>query len=132
MTLSSRAVSIKQVPEKLDVKRGRLFFRELESCINVERPCIVLDCSRVREMDKYAVHLLLCCLEGAIKRNGDVRLAAVAPNALLNLGLAGLDRLFRIFETTDEAVESFQRRATHGPLQGAKSAGGRPSSANAA
>ncbi len=133
MTLSTRAVSIKQVPEKLDVKRGRLFFRELESCINVERPCIVLDCSRVREMDSYAVHLLLCCLEGAIKRNGDVRLAAVAPNSMLNLELAGLDRLFTMFETIEDAVESFQRRATHGQLQSVKSAdGGRPSPANAA
>jgi anti-sigma B factor antagonist len=132
MTLSIDAVSIRQVPEKLDVKRGRLFFRELESCINVERPRIVLDCSRVREMDKYALHVMLCCLEGAIKRNGDVRLAAVAPNAMLNLELAGLDRLFRIFETTDEAVESFQRRATHWPSEGAKSTDGRPSSASAA
>lgn len=133
MTLSTRAVSIKQVPERLDVKRGRLFFRELESCINVERPCIVLDCSRVCEMDNYAVHLLLCCLEGAIKRNGDVRLAAVAPNAMLNLELAGLDRLFRIFETTDEAVESFHRRATHRQVQVVKSTdGGQPSPANAA
>jgi anti-anti-sigma factor len=132
MTLSTRAVSIKQVPDKLDVKRERLFFRELESCINVERPCIVLDCSRVREMDKYAVHLLLCCLEGAIKRNGDVRLAAVAPNAMLNLELAGLDRLFRIFDTTDEAVESFNRRTTHAPTPSAASAPGHKSPANAA
>jgi len=131
MTLTRRAVSIKQLPEKLDVKRGRLFFRELESCMNVERPCIVLDCSRVREMDRYAVHLLLCCLEGAIKRNGDVRLAAVAPAAMLNLELTGLDRLFRIFETTEGAAESFQRRAGHGHPH-AMSSGGRQSSANAA
>jgi anti-anti-sigma regulatory factor len=113
MTLPPRPVSIKQLPEKLNLRRGRLFFRELETCINVERPCLVLECSRIREMDKYAVHLLLCCLEGAIKRNGDVRLAAVAPDAMLNLESAGLDRLFRIFETVDEAVESFERRGVH-------------------
>jgi anti-anti-sigma regulatory factor len=131
MTLPPRVVSIKQLPEKLNVRRGRLFFRELESCINVERPRIVLECSRVKEMDRYAVHLLLCCLEGAIKRNGDVRLAAVAPNALLNLELAGLDRLFGIFETVDEAVESFQRRGVHMAPHSAKS-DERRSSASAA
>ena len=113
MSHSRRAISIKQLPEKLDRKRGGLFFRELESSLNVERPCIVLDCSRVREMDLYAVHLLLCCLEGAIKRNGDVRLAAVAPAAALNLELAGLDRLFMTYATVDEAAESFQRRVAH-------------------
>ena len=126
-----RVVSIKQLPEKLNVRRGRLFFRELESCIKVERPSIVLDCSRLREMDRSAIHLLLCCLEGAIKRNGDVRLASVAPNAVLDLELAGLDRLFRIFETVDEAVESFQRRSAHLAPHGAKS-DGRRSSASAA
>jgi len=111
MTL--RAISIKQVPEKLDVRRCRLFFRELESCMSVERPCIVLDCSRVHLMDRHTLHLLLCCLEGAIKRNGDVRLAAVTPAAMLNMQHAAIDRLFRIFPNVDDAVESFERRVTH-------------------
>lgn len=113
MTLRTRDVSIRQLPEKLDVKRGRLFFRELESCINVERPCIVLDCSHVPQMDRRALHLLLCCLEGAIKRNGDVRLAAVTPVAMLDLQHAAIDRLFRIFPTVEDAVESFERRVAH-------------------
>ncbi len=113
MSFRTRAVSIKQVPEKLDVKRGRLFFRELESCMNVERPCIVLDCSHVLQMDRHALHLLLCCLEGAIKRNGDVRLAAVTPSARLDLQHSAIDRIFRIFDTVEDAVESFERRVTH-------------------
>ena len=132
MTLPPRNVSIKQLPVKLDVKRGRLFFRELESSMNVERPCIVLDCSKVREMDVHAVHLMLCCLEGAINRNGDVRLAAVAPASLLTLELAGLDRLFRIFATVEEAVESFQRRAAHVAAHGARAESNCRSSSNAA
>lgn len=113
MTPRTRAVSVKQVPKNLDVMRGRLFFRELESLINVERPALVLDCSHLQEMDKQALHLLLCCLEGAIKRNGDVRLAAVTPAVLLDLELAGIDRLFRIFSTVEEAENSFQRRIAH-------------------
>ncbi len=118
MTHLPRAVSIKQLPEKLDAKRGRLFFRELGNSMNVERPSIVLDCSKLREIDRYAAHLLLCCLEGAIKRNGDVRLAAVGTQAMRNLELAEIARLFRIFGTVDEAVESFQRRATHAGSHG--------------
>lgn len=122
MTLRTRAVSIKQMPEKLDVKRGRLFFRELESCMNVERPCIVLDCSQVHQMDRHALHLLLCCLEGAIKRNGDVRLAAVTPAAMLDLQHAAIDRLFRVFDTVEDAVESFERRVAHMGSSPAKAA----------
>ena len=133
MTLRSRPVSVKQMPEKLDMKRGRLFFRELESCMNVGRPCIVLDCSPMEKMDRHALHLLLCCLEGAIKRNGDVRLAAVTPTAMVNLKLAEVDRLFRIFETVAEAVESFERRVAS-PLQHTSAAvpDGREPSTNAA
>lgn len=78
--------------------------------MNMERPAIVLDCSALREMNSTAMHLLLCCLEGAMKRKGDVRLSCVMPQARLNLELAGVDRLFRVFSTTEDAVQSFQRR----------------------
>ena len=101
--------------------------------MNAERPCIVLDCARLREMDHHALHLLLCCLEGAIKRNGDVRLAAVTPTAMACLEAAGVDRLFRIFATTDEAVESFERRVAHAVPHATRAAtDGRQPSANAA
>ena len=126
MTRSARAVSIKQLPEKLDVERGQIFFRELGSCMNVERPCIVFDCSLVREMDQHTAHLLLSCLEGAIKRNGDVRLAMVYPAALVDLELAGIAKLLRIFDTVDEAVESFQPGAWRSDSHGTRQEGGLP------
>lgn len=110
-------VTVTQLPEIVDAKRGRLFFKELESRINVDRPCIVLDCSRVREMDRFAIHMLLCCLEEAIKRDGDVKLAAVSPSARDTLEMTRVNRLFEIYETEIEAVNSFFRpqceRATY-------------------
>lgn len=110
MAFQTLSVTIEQVPAKLDAKSERRFFRELEPSMNVERPAIVLDCSAVREMDGAAMHLLLCCLEGAMKRNGDVRLSGVSAKARLNLELAGIDRLFRVFATAEEAVNSFRCR----------------------
>jgi anti-anti-sigma factor len=71
---------------------------------------VVLNCSHLHEMDLSSVHLLLCCLEEAMKRNGDVRLAALSPLAKDCLRGLGVDRLFRIFETSEQAVQSFQRR----------------------
>lgn len=97
--------------------------------MNVERPYIVLDCSKLREMDAHAIHLLLCCLEGAMKRNGDVCLACVAPGAVLNLELAGADSLFRVFDTVEGAVANYQHRVMPMVAQSAK---GLKSSANAA
>ena len=105
MTIRLRAVTVKQLPEQLSVKQGRVFFREVESSMNVDRPCIVLDCSHVHQLDGSVVHLLLCCLEEAIKRNGDVKLAAIPAGAKAALELT---RLFEIFDTTADAVKSFR------------------------
>src|SRR5215472_11045518 len=103
------AVTVTRLPETIDRKRGRLFFKELESRLNIDRPCVVLDCSRVREMDRFAIHMLLCCLEEAMKRDGDVKLAAVSQSARATLELTRVDRLFEIYDTESDAVSSFFR-----------------------
>ena len=109
MTVRERKVRVKQLPATTDLKTGREFYRDLEAAMNVERPCIVLDCSRVHQMDQQTIYMLLNCLEGAMKRNGDVRLAAVSAPARHNLEVTGVDLLFRIFGTIEEAENSFQR-----------------------
>lgn len=101
------AVSIIQLPETLDVKRARMFFKEVEERMNVGRPCVVVNCAKIRQMDRFAIHLLLCCLEEAIKRDGDVKLAEVHADARANLQAARADRIFEIYETEAEAVNSF-------------------------
>ncbi len=109
MKIRPCTVTVTQLPEKLKTREGRLFFADLQSRIKIERPCIVLDCAKVREMDKHAIHMLLCCLEEAMKRNGDVKLAAVTPSIGEILERTRVDRLFEIYETQTEAVNSFFR-----------------------
>jgi anti-anti-sigma regulatory factor len=77
--------------------------------MNIDRPYIVLDFSNVCRMDKPAVNLLLCCLEEALKRNGEIKLAAVPEEARLVLRLTGAERLFEIFDTIAEAASSFRQ-----------------------
>lgn len=109
MTIQIRAVTVKQLPERLSVRQGRRFLREMVRCMNVDRPRIVLDCSNVRQMNRPFIHVLLCCLEEAMKRNGDVKLAAIPPGAGAILVLSGADRLFDIFDTAAEAESSFHQ-----------------------
>jgi anti-anti-sigma factor len=99
------------VPGQVDGIRQRAFYHDIESCINVDRPKVVLDCSKLSKLDSLAIHLLLCCLEEAMKRNGDVRLAALQTEAKSVLMSSGLDQIFQAFDSVDEAVESF--RAPH-------------------
>ena len=102
-------MAVKQLPEKLSVKQGRGFFREVESCLNADRPRVVLDCSKVQQLDSTGIQVLLCCLEEALKRNGDVKLASVPPGAAAILELTRVDRLFEAFDSTADAVNSFDK-----------------------
>ena len=110
-------LEVKEFPEVMSAVQGQLFLGEVQSYLHDDRPYIVLDCSKASQMDGPAIHLLLCCLEEAIKRSGDVKLAAVPPGARSTLKLTGVDRLFEIFETNTEAVNSFRQlsigRASH-------------------
>jgi anti-sigma B factor antagonist len=98
---------VKQLPEKLSAQQGRLFFREVESCLNSDRPRLVLDCSQVQQLDSAGVHVLLRCLEEAMKRNGDVKLAAISPGAAATLEITRVKNLFETFDNTADAVLSF-------------------------
>lgn len=109
MTVQVCAVAVKQLPETLSRKQGRIFLSELVRSMNTNRASIVLDCSSVRQMDRAAIYLLLCCLEEAMKRDGDVKLAAIHSETRAILNLAGVDRLFESFDTNAEAVSSFRR-----------------------
>lgn len=108
MKWKSRSVSIRQLPEIIDGTQTA-FCDDLENCINVDRPSVVLDGSKLRVLDRFSVHFLLCCLEQAMKRNGDIRLAALQPEARDFLHSTGVDSLFQCFETLSEAVESYQQ-----------------------
>lgn len=107
MKRRNRPVSIRRLPERLDGAHRKAFYQDIESCINVDRPSVVLDCSMLKVLDRPAMQALLCCLEEAMKRNGDVRLAAVRPESRVILHSTGLDSLFEVFETVGEAIESF-------------------------
>ncbi len=109
MAISERTVAVKQLPEISNAKQGRMFLREIQSSMNMDRPRVVLDCSSLRKLDKSVVHLLLSCLEEAMKHNGDVKLAALPPGAEATLESTGANRLFDIYDTTADAVNSFHR-----------------------
>jgi anti-sigma B factor antagonist len=109
MTVRKRPVAVMQLPERMGKKEARHFVREVERRMNITRPYLVLDCSNVSRLDKSVAHLLLRCLEEAMKRNGDVKLVGVPPTDDTIRGAIATSRLFEIFDTTVDAVNSFHR-----------------------
>lgn len=110
MTIQFRSVRVHEVPEQVTAIEERNFIHEVQKDLDTERPRLVLDCSRVQSMDIATMRLLLSCLEIAMKRNGDVRLASLPQGAETSLKLAGVDRLFEMFATTADAIQSYHRR----------------------
>jgi len=108
MIHNESAVEVKEFPETLNAKRARLFLSEMKTFTNLEGSGVVLDFSKVHEMNRAAILLLLCCLEEAMKNNGDVKLAAIPSGAMDILKTTGVGRLFETFDTNDDALRSFR------------------------
>ena len=106
---TGRPVMVQQLPAILDAQGSQAFFHEIAPHLESDRPCLVFDFSEVRHLDSAGVELLLRCIEEAMKRNGDVKLAAVSPEMASLLEMTRVDRLFEIFDSCSNAVESFHR-----------------------
>jgi anti-anti-sigma factor len=97
------------MPDRLNQKQARIFLHDVQPLLNTDRPQIVFDCSLIRQMDAAGVDMLLHCMAEVMKRDGELKLAAVSPQAAVVLELTRTDRLFEIFETSGDAVRSFYR-----------------------
>lgn len=107
MIHKTRTATVRQLPPLLNSHGRKTFYQSLGSCFDEDRPRLVFDCCQLRELDASGIHFLLCCLEEAMKRNGDIRLAALAPSARASLEVTGAVRIFGIFDTIADAVDSY-------------------------
>lgn len=111
--INERPVIVLQLPEKLVVGRVHSFSKQIEALLKTHHPRVVFDLSLVSEMDGAGVKMLLDSMEEVMKRNGDLKLAAISPAPAAILESTGVDHLFEIFDLTSDAVESFDRFPAH-------------------
>jgi len=103
----SRPVVVKRVPERLNRIQARKLLSEVRPFLESDHPQVVFDFSNVRQMDTAGVEMLLYCVSQAMKRDGDVKLASVSPQAATVLELTRTWRLFETYENSTDAVRSF-------------------------
>jgi anti-sigma B factor antagonist len=106
---TGKAVIVKQLPERLGLQQSQMFFKDLAPVLDSDRPRLVFDFTAVRLLDSAGVEFLLRCMEATMKRNGDLKLAALPPQIAVILEMTRVDRLFEIFDNSTDAVESFHR-----------------------
>ena len=108
LVISGRPVAVKQLPPNMALDHAQEFFREVAPLLNFDQPYLVFDLSEVRYLDSTGIEVLQHCLKRAIKRGGDLKLAAVPPALIPILEWAKVARLFQIFDSSSAAVESFR------------------------
>ncbi len=72
METISRPVVVKRMPEKMNLKQARSFFKEVQPFLNSDRPQMVFDMSQVRQIDAAGVDVLLQCMRDVVKHDGDL------------------------------------------------------------
>ncbi|HTV64361.1 MAG TPA: STAS domain-containing protein [Bryocella sp.] len=107
METISRPVVVKRMPERMNLKQARKFWKEVQPFLNSDRPQVVFDMSQVRHLDAAGIDMLLDCMREAVKRDGDLKLAALSAQSAVVLELTRTGRLFEIYETSTAAVKSF-------------------------
>jgi anti-anti-sigma regulatory factor len=96
------AIMIK-LPEAFGGKEARRLGRELKNRMS-NAPRIVVDFSRVREMDLAGLEGLLDCMETVAKNDGALQLGEMSPEAKIFLELTRMDQLFNRFPVFDASA----------------------------
>jgi anti-sigma B factor antagonist len=109
--VGKRTIVVVELPERLTRRHNQTFLREKHALLNTDRPRIVFDFSQVREIDEAGMDMLLHCVRQINRQDGDLTLAAVPAEIRVLLELTCIDRLFEIFESNSDAMESYTRVA---------------------
>jgi len=94
--------------------RGRIVFGEeadelrrvVLGLLN-ETPRIVLNLAWIEYIDSSGVGTLVASFISARHRRAEIKFAAVSPRARLVLTSTNVDRLFQVYDSTEEAIKSF-------------------------
>jgi anti-anti-sigma factor len=95
------------MPKRLTLMHNRAFLLEVEALLRADRPRIVFDFSQVQKIDRAGTEMLLHCVEQVIRQDGVLTLASVPAEVMVVLELTCVDRLFEIFASNSDAVESY-------------------------
>jgi hypothetical protein len=109
-----RSVTVLRLPPVADLAGASALAADLRHALDRGRPLLVLDGSAIRQPEMRHTLLLLECLEIAMMRSGDARLAAMPEGLPFLCGLTARSRpgdapgrLFDVFDTVEEAILSY-------------------------
>jgi anti-sigma B factor antagonist len=101
------SVVVKTLAERLDRSEVATFRQEMRKVLRMDRPRIIFDFCSVTQLDSAGIESLLHCLSVIVRRDGELKLAALSPQAATILEMTRVGRFFEIFPAVEDAVRSF-------------------------
>jgi anti-sigma B factor antagonist len=109
------SVVVKTLAPRLDRNQVATFRRGMQELLRMDQPRVVLDFCSVTHLDSAGIEFLLNCLSAIVKRDGELKLAALSPQAATVLEITRVGRFFEIFPTVEDAVRSFDALLPNAP-----------------
>ncbi len=97
----------KVLPKRATVEFSADFKEKLLEKIVNETANVVVDLSNVEFVDSSFLGALVAGLKRATMRDGDLKIVGLQPPVRSMFELTRLYRIFEIFETLEEAIDSF-------------------------
>lgn len=101
------AVVVKTLADRFDRSEVASFRRKMQEVLRWDQPRIVFDLSSVTHLDSSGIKFLLDCLSAIVRRDGELKLAALSPQAEMILEMTRVGRFFEVFPAVEDAVRSF-------------------------
>ena len=108
MSGTNSSVIVKKLGSRLGRAEVWAFRQEMQRLLDVDQPKVVLDFGSVAHLDSAGIESLVYYLSAITRRDGEMKLACLSPQASVILDISRVGRLFEIFPTVEDAVESFE------------------------
>ncbi len=105
-------VSVLKLQGRLAGEEVKKFQKTLQGQLKVSNR-LVIDCTELEYLDSSGLGALISGLKSAISHGGDVRLSAVPGKVKMMLEITRADKIFKVHQTADDAVKSYQMSTTN-------------------
>jgi len=106
-----------RLPERFSSYEARTLAAELERTLVNDQPCLIIDFSRVKQIDSAGLNILLRCMVKIARRDGAVQLGEVSPEAATMLELTRMDSIFDLFPRISEDATTLRLLPAQGSEQ---------------
>jgi anti-sigma B factor antagonist len=105
---TDRDVLILSADGGIDSVSAEELVSDLETLVAAGARKLIVDCSRLGFISSYGIAVLVRLHKKLAERGGDVKLAALESRVARLIALVGLERVFQIYTTVDDARNAFR------------------------